>query len=300
MTTSSPSPVLVLAPPRSCSTVVTAMLGAHPEIFALPEMKLFRRARVEEILNHWPGTRNVPVVRRRAGLLRGIAQVHTGDQAPDSIAAALVWLEERLSWSGADVLEHLRASVAPLTLVEKSPENCGREEYLDRLLATAPHARLIHLVRHPISMAASLGSIWKPPPSWEMAASVRRQFDVGIWLFQHQRIRDALRNLPDSQWRRIRAEDVVNRPEETLPELCDWLGVSSGSEQLAMMRQPERWEFADPGPEAAAGGGDPLFHADPALRPVSLPEDVIFPPEWSVDPWTQVSVRALAASYGYC
>jgi hypothetical protein len=300
MTASSPPPVLVLAPPRSCSTVVTAMLGAHPEIFALPEMKLFRRASVEQILNHWPAARNVPVVRRRAGLLRGIAQVHSGDQTPESIAAALAWLEERTSWTGAEVLEHLRSSVAPFTLVEKSPENCGREEYLNRLLATAPHARLIHLVRHPIAMATSLGQIWKPPASWEMADSVRRQFDVGIWLFHHLRIRDALRTLPPSQWRRVRAEDVVNHPEQTLPELCEWLGIASGPKQIAAMRRTERWDFANPGPVTAAGGGDPSFYADPDLRPVDLPADVTFPAQWSIDPWTQVSVRALAAGFGYC
>jgi hypothetical protein len=300
MTASSPHPVLVLAPPRSCSTVVTAMLGSHPQIFALPEMKLFRRATVAEIVNNWPTARNVPLTRRRAGLVRGLAQVHAGDQSAQSVSEALTWLQERQTWTGAEVLEHLRQLVAPQTLVEKSPENCGRDEYLDRLLATAPDTRLIHLVRHPLAMAASLGRAWAPPAMWGMADSVRHQFNVGTWLFHHERIETALRSLPATQWRSVRAEDVINTPTETLPALCEWIGVSAAPEAIAAMRRTERWEFASPGPSNAVGGGDSLFHDDPTLRAVAVPDDVAFPADWLIDPWTQVSVRSIAARYGYC
>ena len=35
-----PDPVFILAPPRSFTSVAAAMLGRHPELFALPETNL--------------------------------------------------------------------------------------------------------------------------------------------------------------------------------------------------------------------------------------------------------------------
>ena len=36
-----PSPVFILSPPRSFSTVVCSMLGQHPQLYGLPEIDLF-------------------------------------------------------------------------------------------------------------------------------------------------------------------------------------------------------------------------------------------------------------------
>ena len=290
-------PVFLLTSPRSCSTVVTGMLGAHPEVVALPEMKLFRRPRVAGLLADWPHAPGVTEQGFRAGLVRGVAGLVLGDESEEGLAASLAWLRERGDWTGARLLAHLRTLAAPSLLVEKSPENSGRDLSLDRLLAV-PDIRVVHLVRHPVSVVESFTRMWEPPAAWDLPQR-RWQFAAALWLQHQQRVERRTAHLPASRVLRVRAEDVVNDQDRTLPGLCAWLGVSGDVEALTAMRHPERWRFASTGTRSARGGGDPHFLAAPALRTVEVPAGTDFPAKWGIDPWTQLACAALARRYGY-
>jgi hypothetical protein len=298
MTADGPAPVLVLTAPRSCSTVVTAMLGAHPEVVALPETKLFRRPTVAAMLAEWPAAATITRQTFRAGLVRAVAQVELGSQGDDALAGAVAWLEQRGEWSGARVLDHLRSRVAPRLLLEKSPETSARVLPLERIFEV-PDVRLIHLVRHPATTAESFVRMWEPPASWHVGPDQRLQFAAALWLQHHRRVERATASLPARRLVRVRAEDVVNRPAQTLPHLCAWLGIDAGAGSIAAMMRPDRWEFASNGSEAAPGGGDPHFLAAPELHPVAEPASVDLPASWRIDPWTRLSVAQLARAYGY-
>ena len=82
------SPVLVLAPARSNSSVATAMLGEHPELCAFPELALFRKETVEDLLSYPPGWKGPATRLRLAGVFRALAEHHDGGQNPECIASA--------------------------------------------------------------------------------------------------------------------------------------------------------------------------------------------------------------------
>src|ERR1700733_15491485 len=89
------SPVFILAPPRSFSTVTTALMGGHRHLYALPEMLTFSSPTVGDLLAgvgcicRRPPEIHPPdcgVLRARlSGPYRAIAQLHEGSQKPDAI-----------------------------------------------------------------------------------------------------------------------------------------------------------------------------------------------------------------------
>ena len=293
------SPLFVLAPARSYSTVINAMLGSHPRMYPFPELALFRRAAVAELLVDPAGWRGPVAAHRLAGLLRAVAQANEGAQTDETIERARVWLHARGSWRGEDVYDHLLARVAPRTGVQKSPEDSGRDEYLARVAAAYPRARFLHVARHPVTSATSMHLAWKDSDFWTLTPETFPSFCVGVWYHQHLRIDRFVSALPPDRGMRVRAEDVLNDPGATLPRICAWLGIDATPESIESMCHPERAPHARLGPANALGGGDGAFMRDPVPRAVELPDSLDVPAEWGVDPWLLLTAIELARRFGY-
>ena len=293
------SPVFVLAPARSLSSVVTAMIGQHPQLYSFPELSLFRADVVEDLLIDPTGWLGSPSRNRVGGLLRALAQEHEGTQDEASIERALEWLTDRKDWSVAGVLDHLLAAVAPLTTVEKSPESSSRDSFLARMDAAYPRARYVHLVRHPVATVRSMHESWATRGWWRVEPSAFHQFCWSLWYFQHKRITEFGKALPPDRFVRFRGEDIVNSPDATLPALCRWLGVEASDRVIDEMKSPERSPYAALGPANARGGGDLSFLHRPALRSIELPARLSPPDEWMLDPWSVLMVLRLATELGY-
>lgn len=292
-------PVFVLAPARSNSSVVSSMIGSHPELYGFPELSLFRGSLVSDLIEDRPGSRGLPQRARSAGLARAIAQLHEGRQDEETIGRARQWLRERAAWGVADVFDHLLALVAPATGLEKSPENSNREDYLERLAKAYPRARFIHLTRHPVTTARSMHEAWHGKGFWDIPDDRFHLHVLGTWLFNHGRIKRFTSMLPPDRWIRVRSEDLLNEPAVHLPPICRWLGIDPGPEAVEAMTHPERSPFARIGPSNALGGNDPKFLEAPGVRRAELPTTLDLPPEWPVDPWFHVAVIEFAASIGY-
>ena len=106
------APVFVLAPARSNSSVVTAMLGQHPELCAFPELALFRKETVGDLLTDPPGWTGAPAAQRMAGVYRALAEHHDQRQTSDTVSAAADWVESRSGWDVAELLDYLLALAA--------------------------------------------------------------------------------------------------------------------------------------------------------------------------------------------
>lgn len=293
------SPVFVLAPARSNSSVVTAMLGQHPRLCVFPELALFRKGTVAELLTDPPGWKGAPARLRLAGLLRALAEHHDGRQTPETIAAASRFIEDRRAWGVGDILDHLLELAHPRIGLEKSPENSSRDEYLSRLNAAYPRARYLHLTRHPVTTAASMHAAWSERGYWEIEPGLFHHFCLGVWYHQHARIAAFVERLPPDRALRVRSEDVLNDPATTLPRICDWLAIGSDADAVEAMTHPERSTYAGRGPDGAAGGWDQGFMLDPVLRPTELPDRFVLPAGWLVDPWLALGSAELAARLGY-
>ncbi len=293
------SPLFVLSPARSNSSVVTAMLGQHPGLCAFPELALFRKDTVDALLGDPPGWRGPPTRLRLAGVFRALAEHHHGEQTPETVDGAVSWVEARRTWSVGDLLDHLLALAAPRIGVEKSPESSSRDEYLARMSGTYPRARYLHLTRHPAPSVASMYRVWEDKGYWNVRHELFHHFCLAVWYHQHERILEFTRSLPPDRVLRVRSEDVLNAPSESLPRICRWLGLESGEDEIEAMTHPERSPYARTGPQGAAGGWDQDFMLDPSLRCTELPASLDLPAGWHIDPWLELASRELAIRLGY-
>ena len=90
------APVFVLAPARSFTSVIATMVGQHPALFALPELKLFAYPTLGELAASLPEYwRRRGVAHRSPGLVRAVAELLCGGQDPVGIPAAQAWLAAR-------------------------------------------------------------------------------------------------------------------------------------------------------------------------------------------------------------
>ncbi len=303
-------PIFILAAPRSFSSLVAAMIGQHPELYGVPELNLFQCATIAEFNSgETPdGSKKSPFWKSmRHGLLRTVAQLYTGEQTIVAVTAAERWLRQREFVAAGDVFVELTEKVAPLRIVEKSPGVLRHQEYMDRMLATFPNAKFIHLVRHPIPQCQSVlnakGGVGvllalNSVDARKVIAELEPQI---AWHDAQVQILRFLDKLPDSQFITLQGETLINNMDTVLPLICQWLGISDAPEAIEAMKHPEASAFSCVGPANAPLGNDVNFLNNPALRAgkIELPALTLACP-WRADAAAlNPRVRALAQALGY-
>lgn len=291
-------PVFIIAPPRSFTSVACAMLGQHPQLYGLCELHLF----IATSVYNWFRLSTAASFSMRDGLLRAIAEVCFGAQTDDSVGRARRWLLARADYTSGMILDEIAAMVQPRILVEKSPSNVYRLEYLRRAFSMYPKARFIHLTRHPVGQGESVMKVvrkveaYGPLPYWlmnlasypywppreneqqEALASTdlpevsRRAtvFDIDpqrAWYHLNSTICEFLKAVPDGQKLRVRGEDLFTSTDRTLSRIAEWLDIKTDSETIEEMKHPERSPYACFGPRSAPVGFDSDFLENPVLRP---------------------------------
>jgi Sulfotransferase family len=268
------------------------MIGQHPALFGLPELKLFLYPTIGELAASLPSyARARGIVHRSPGLVRALAEVHFGGQTPETVAAALNWLDDRADWSGEQVLDLIIKRVSPRHVVEKSPDHLVEPSALPRLAKAYPRARYIHLTRHPVTTITSMHQyLGRTLPGYRDGDFA--SYCIKSWLETHQRIVKFTRRLPSERWFRLNAEQLLNDPEPQLTALATWLEVSADPPAIHAMSHPERSPFARfaPASSGVPGGNDPEFLADPYPHRVEVPTSLTPPVGWSPDPslWSRV------------
>jgi Sulfotransferase family len=293
--------LVILAPPRSFTTLVSAMLGQHPQLYGLPETHFFTCDTVDEWLTRYRGTD------RADGALRAVSQVVFGLQSSATVGMARVWLQARSPVTTADVLRSLGRRVEPRVLVEKTPQAAQEPGAMRRMLREFPEARFLHLTRHFLAQARSrlerriraCGLDGK-----DALATAARSLDgdpVQLWLVTHRAILRFLDNVPVQQQFRVRAEDLLGEPEQHVRRVAQWLRIRSDNVAIEEMMHPERSPFAAAGPPNAPAGGDEKFFSEPILRRRSS----AVPPLDAGLPWNSdgapfgPAVQQLATVLGY-
>lgn len=260
-----PDPLIILSPPRSFSSVVSTMIGQHPELYGFPELHLFVARTLGEVLDrqtrgHYSGP---------PGLLRALAELHEGRQTTSGIFRAGLWLNERRDWTVKALVDHLLEAVAPRIGVEKSPVTCMHMDFLSIAHACYPRARYLHLTRHPVSTRHSMKEFFTE------AKALRKRDGRGqslgfdhllLWYRMHRNILEFTARLPEGQVLRLKGEDLLSEPDRYLPQLAEWLGVSTDAAAIEEMKHPERSPYARVGPAPARGGNDGKFMQSPSLR----------------------------------
>lgn len=297
--------VLILAPGRSFTSVGAGIIGAHPQLFGLPELNLA----LADTVGEWMELAIQPHYDVFAhGVLRTVAYFAEGEQTADSVARAHDWLERNRHLTTAELMRMLAEHVAPRMIVEKSPLHTSREEYLERLEDFFPEAYWIHLVRHPMATCLSmLNTDWYLflLRSGLIDTLDRRTdppvFDPQVHYYDmHDRILKFLTRIPAERQRRVRGEDLLRDTAE-MAAIARWLEIDDSAEALEATRHPEHSPFASVGPPNASLGNDPGFQMSPALRPSkSAPPELGGPLPWREDGQEFApAVMEMARQFGY-
>ncbi|MBV8137587.1 MAG: sulfotransferase [Deltaproteobacteria bacterium] len=296
------APLFVLAPARSYTSVVVTMIGQHPDLAGLPELKLFSYRTIGELgaslPTYWI---EKGFAHRSPGLVRALAQFEFGGQTVEGLTAAQSWLRQREHWSGANVLDVILARLAPRHAVEKSPENVATAAALRRLACAYPNARYLHLTRNPLTTQAStakhlLATIPEHPRLGEPMAG------IAAWNDTHARILRFAATLPADRVMRVRAEDVLNDAPAQLRAIAAWLSLRTDDAAIDAMRHPEASPFASFGPAGSGivGGHDHDFLRDPIPHQVAPPPPLQPPSGWHGEPrlWRRTVKIAQQLGYG--
>ncbi len=277
------------------------MIGQHPELTALPELKLFAYQTIGELEASLPPYwRAKGITHRSPGLVRAIAHFAFGSQTSGSLVSARDWLRERAHWTGADVADFVLDRVSPRAGVEKSPENVETDEALQRLAHAYPRARYLHLTRHPVATQRSMEEhLHRSVPGFSMPG--QPMMGIAYWVETHRRILAFTSRLSKDVSMPVKAEDVLNDPGSQLRKIARWLRISDDSSALDAMRHPEASPFASPGPSESGivGGNDPDFLRDPIPHSVDVPRTLDRPPGWVGNPSLWESAVDLATELGY-
>ncbi len=292
-------PCFVLCPLRSYSSVVCAILGQHPEAYGLPELNLFL---ADDLGSVWQRL-SVIMPHGHDGLLRVLAELHDGEQSEAAVDRAKAWVEQQASWPARRVLQHIQDLVGTKMLVEKSPATVMRRQHLERMYAAFPEANLLHLTRHPRSTCRSMLSLSERSAAWG-GRFAELEFDPErAWLRAHQNILDFTADLPAGQCMMIKGEDLLANLDLYLPQIAEWLGISTKPAAIRAMLRPERSPYARIGPENAGYGNDLDFLENPALDPGRLTsiDEPTLEGELEWQPGTRFSkeVMKLAKQFGY-
>lgn len=303
MTDSFPAPLLILASPRSFTSLVCAMIGQHPLAFGLPEVNLFVDETLEDLCRRSTRQRQFLI----HGLLRTVGEVYAGEQTPESVAMAWRWINRRRSRTCGEVYRELCRAVAPRMLVDKSPTYSQKRETLDRSAREFPQAKYLFLTRHPIDQGNSM--IQAPQGFMQLLAS--RSLDFGQdpprvepqfqWYKTQTGILEFFGDLPEERKFILRGEDLLLDPETHLEKICLWAGLPWSQEACERMLRPEESPFAAQGPVGAPWGNNPGFQRSPQFRRSKKPPGPLERPL----PWREgdnrlfPEVADLARSLGY-
>ncbi|MDE2090926.1 MAG: sulfotransferase [Gammaproteobacteria bacterium] len=220
-------PIVIVAAPRSGSTLLYETLARHPDIWSLGDES---HAEIESI----PGLSPMDHAY--------ISNALSASEASPGIAEALLCLfAGRMRDANGKPYIEASASEKPsaVRFLEKTPKNSLRIPFLNAIF---PDAYFIFLHRDPRSNLASMMEAWRSgkfvtyrtlpgwkglpwslllAPGWDklppddLARIVAHQ-----WCAANEAILESLGHLPPGRWRSLAYADFVAAPGETLTKLC--------------------------------------------------------------------------------
>ena len=261
--------LMMLSPPRSFSSLVSTMIGQHPEIYGFPELHLMVRETLEEVMR-WERRRDKWL--GPPGMLRAMAELMYGGQTTQNVFEATNWLEERLHWRYEDVMNFImdkaeEVAGTPMCL-EKTPTLSFLPPALERVRAAWPDALYVHVTRHPVNLKKSMDEfILNNPRLNDEEKQARLDHAMTAWPVTQRNILDFCSTLAPEQYLRIRGEDVLADAKTVMTQVADWAGLRTDDDAIAAMLRPEDSPYASLGPPNASYGNDPKFISSPKFRP---------------------------------
>lgn len=213
MTASADRPIFLVGCPRSGTTLLSAMLHAHPTLAMPPETRFLipvYRGRAEF------GDLRVEANRRRlaARITEPMESMFT-DLALDRsvVMDRIVAAPPTIGSAAGTVWREFARDRGKARWGEKRP---AYWRDLDVVLRLFPDAQVVHLMRDGRACVASLKQVgwWREGVLGAMTT----------WVLAERQLRAAGRRLPTDSYYRLRYEDLLADPQGELTRLCAFLG----------------------------------------------------------------------------
>jgi thioesterase domain-containing protein len=262
--TKNPPAVFVLSPPRSGSTLLRVMLGAHPGLFAPPELQLLnydtlqdRRAALASARdNFW-----------LQGTVRALMEIMRCDA--DAAAAAMESCEDE-DMSVKNFYRSMQDRLGGILLVDKTPNYALDLATLARAEEYFTDARYVHLIRHPAAVVRSFEEaklqVFFPPFLTGPHPYSPAQLAELIWNLSHRNIQEFLAGVPEHRKHAVTYERLVGDPQATMMELCTFLDLPFDPRTVDPYREDQRALMTDPVRPMARMLGDVKFHRHGRIR----------------------------------
>ena len=102
--------LIILSSPRSFSSIVSTMVGQHPQMYGFPELNLFTAETIADFLKYHERLKKILYL---DGLIRTLAQLNSGSQSSITVLEARTWLAERQDWTTQKLCDYLLEKINP-------------------------------------------------------------------------------------------------------------------------------------------------------------------------------------------
>ena len=228
----------ILSAPRSGSTLLRAILGGNPKLFAPPELQLMNYNNLTEQAaalgnerdNFWLD-----------GVIVALMNL-TGWSEADARDALEQWAVEGMSVRAfyGKMLELVGENI----FIDKTPNYALDPGMLARMEDDFKDAKYIHLVRHPMAMIpsfekAKLHVFYPPFLNGETELTVREMAEA-IWTISQEHIENFLGKVPENRKLKVCYEELVTKPENVVKDICGFLNVAYHDEMLSPQDDPQK------------------------------------------------------------
>lgn len=214
----SQGPIYIAGLERSGTSLIYALLASHPGI------AMFRRTYMwTYFYNRYGDLARPENFERCLAAMRRYKRILALEPDFEQIRAAFLRGERSYARLFALFGEQYAARAGKARWGDKS---LNTERHADAILAAYPSARIVHMIRDPRDRYASALARWKVSRGGPGAATA-------MWLWSVRQARRNQARYPD-RYRALRYETLAERPEETLRELCAFLGEPFAPEMLSL------------------------------------------------------------------
>ena len=214
--------VFVLGCPRSGTTWVQRLLSCHPRVRTGQESNLF----IDSIglqLRRW---RRGLSLKERSGV--GLACYFTEVEMLELLREFMLKLLKRM-------LEPLNDGEI---FVEKTPDHAL---YLAEIIELLPASRIIHVIRDPRDVVASLLAASRGWASESLWAPRSAREGAKLWMKSVNTVRKTIKHTRSKQLLEVRYEDLYDSPVPTLRGIAEFVGLVWTEEEMREVVEANRF-----------------------------------------------------------
>ncbi|MEO1558725.1 MAG: condensation domain-containing protein, partial [Cyanobacteria bacterium J06632_19] len=245
--------IFILCTGRSGSTLLRVIMAGHPQLFAPPELYLLSFNTLAERKAAFSGRNNF----LGEGVIRSIMEIKNcdGEQAQQIMEEL-----ESQNLSTKEFFSLMQEWLPGKIIADKTPPYVFNREVLQRAEEEFENPLYIHLQRHPLATIRSMTEARLDL----LVAMEENQFSVEqkgelMWLISHQNILEFLKNIPSSRQHQLRYEDLVQQPQTTVNQLCEFIGIDFHPDMLQPYKEKKQ-RMTDGVHAVSRMMGDPKFH----------------------------------------